>query len=63
MTEIWVLIIYCISLTLCNPNNNMQYYKTFESKRQCQEYGLEILHNDGFGMEGRMVVCVEGVRP
>ena len=61
MTEAWVLLFFCVSLTLCDPSGNT-LGKTYGTEDDCQKAGLKTLRDAPKGMQGKMVVCLKGVR-
>jgi hypothetical protein len=62
MAEVWILIFFCTSVALCEPNGNTLGGKTFNTEDECQRAGLKTLWDAPRGMQGKVVVCVKGVR-
>ena len=62
MAEVWILIFFCASVSLCEPNSNTLGSKTYATEDECQRAGLKILWDAPKGMQGKVVVCIKGVR-
>ena len=61
MAEVWVLVFFCASITLCDPKDNT-LSKNYTSEDGCQKAGLKTLRDAPQGMQGKVVVCLKGVR-
>jgi hypothetical protein len=61
MAEVWVLVFFCSSVVLCDPAGNT-LGKTYDTEDHCQRAGLKTLWDAPKGMQGKVVVCVKGVR-
>lgn len=61
MAEVWIAVFFCISVSLCDPNGNA-IGKTYETEDRCQRDSLKTLWDAPKGMQGKVVVCVKGVR-
>jgi len=59
--EVWIAVFFCMSASLCDPNGNTMG-KTYGTEDECQRAGLKILWDAPRGMQGKMVVCLKGVR-
>jgi hypothetical protein len=61
VAEVWIAIFFCASATLCDSNSNT-LGKTYETEDACQRAGLKVLWDAPRGMQGKVVVCIKGVR-
>jgi hypothetical protein len=61
MAEVWVLVFFCVSISLCDPAKNTMG-KTFGTEDECQRAGLKTLRDAPQGMQGKVVMCPKGVR-
>ena len=62
MAEVWIVVFFCISVSLCDPSGNVLGKTTYETEDQCQRAGLKTLWDAPRGMQGKVVVCLKGVR-
>jgi hypothetical protein len=58
---VWVMVFFCANAGLCDPNGNT-LGKTYDTEDECQRAGLKTLWDAPKGMQGKVVVCVKGVR-
>jgi hypothetical protein len=58
---VWVMVFFCANPGLCDPNSNT-LGKTYETEDACQRAGLKTLWDAPKGMQGKVVVCIKGVR-
>ena len=61
MTEMWILMFMCASISQCNPNSNNMASLPYHTEEQCQQAGLNTLRNAPKGMQGKVVVCIKAV--
>jgi hypothetical protein len=61
MAEVWIAVFFCVSVTLCDLNGNT-LGKTYGTEDECQRGGLKMLWDAPRGMQGKVVVCLKGVR-
>ena len=61
MAAVWVLVFFCANVAQCDPNGNT-LSKTYETEDRCQREGLKTLWDAPKGMQGKVVVCIKGVR-
>jgi hypothetical protein len=62
MTQIWILLYVCVSITICGSGTT-QAVKTYSSEMQCEEDGLKQLKNGGTGMNGKAAICFKAITP
>ena len=61
MAEVWIAVFFCTSASLCDPSGNTMG-KTYDTEDACQRAGLKILWDAPRGMQGKVVVCIKGVK-
>jgi len=61
MAEVWIAVFFCSSVSLCDPSGNTMG-KTYGTENECQRAGLKTLWDAPRGMQGKVVVCIKGVR-
>jgi hypothetical protein len=62
MVIVWIAILYCVNTAQCSPNGNTQFFTTFATEEECQQYGLTFLKQSSHAMRDRVIVCVKGVK-
>lgn len=61
MSELWILIYFCTAVSMCDPSGNT-LGKTYSTESDCQKAGLKTLQDAPKGMQGKVVVCLKGIR-
>jgi hypothetical protein len=65
MAEVWIVVFFCAEVALCDLNSNTMKKldpNEVHSEDECQRAGLKTLWDAPRGMQGKVVVCLKGVR-
>ncbi len=62
MIEVWVLIMFCLSIAHCDNDDAVVFARVFETEQQCHQIGNELIKHNGRFAFGHTALCVKGVR-